>query len=80
MTMEPARTAESSRDNSHNQHDCRAAVQQERNFGGHREHLLPSEAEILERFGRPAVEPRRSALVTATRSEIALGDPGCGAV
>jgi hypothetical protein len=78
--MEPARTAESSRDNSHNQHDCRAAVQQERNFGGHREHLLPSETEVLERFGRLAVENRRTALVTAPRREVALGDPRGGTV
>ena len=55
-------------------------MEQERNFGGHREHLLPSEAEVLERFGRLAVEPRRATLVTAPRSEVALGDPRGGAV
>ena len=55
-------------------------MEQERNFGGHREHLLPSEPEVLERFGRAAVEHRRAALVTAPRGEIALGDPRGGAV
>ncbi len=55
-------------------------MQQEREFGGHREHLLPSEAEILERFGRLAVQPRRATLVTAARGEVALGDPRSGAV
>ena len=78
--MESAQRSDERHTDGQNNDDRGAATEQKRDLGGHREHLLPSEAEILERFGRPAVEPRRSALVTATRSEIALGDPGCGAV
>lgn len=49
---------------------------EESDLGSHREHLLPLEPEVLERFGRLAVEARRTALITATRREVALSDPG----
>jgi hypothetical protein len=80
MILEPVHASDESRDDSQDNEHCRAAPEQERELGGHREHLLPSEAEILERFGRTAVKTRRATLVTATRSKVALGDPGCGAV
>jgi hypothetical protein len=78
--METVRASEQRRDDSQNEHDRRAAMEQKRDLGGHREHLLPSEAEVLERFGRPAVEARRATLVTALGSKVALGDPRCGAM
>ena len=78
--METMRASEQCRDDSQNQHDRRAAMEQKRDLGGHREHLLPSEAEVLERFGRPAVQARSATLVTAPGSKVALGDPRCGAV
>jgi hypothetical protein len=82
VILEPVRHAEQRRDDSQNEneHDRRATMEQEREFGGHREHLLPSEAEVLERFGRLAVQPRRAALVTAPCGEVALGDPRSRAV
>ncbi len=80
MILEPVHRSDERRNDSQDNEHCRTAPEQERELGGHREHLLPSEAEILERFGRPAVEARRSTLVTAARSQVALGDPGCGAV
>jgi len=49
---------------------------EESDLGSHREHLLPLEPEVLERFGRLAEQDRRTALVTAARCEVALGDPG----
>jgi hypothetical protein len=75
VILEPVRASEYRRNDSQNENDRRATMEQERDFGGHREHLLPSEPEVLERFGRLAVEDRRTALVTAPSSEIALGDP-----
>ena len=78
--IKPMRASEQSRDDSHRNDNCRATLEQKRDFGGHREHLLPSEAEVLERFGRLAVQARRPALVTAARGEVALGDPRSGAV
>ncbi len=80
MICKTVRASEQRRDDSQNEHDRRATMEQKCNFGGHREHLLPSEAEVLERFGRPAVQSRRATLVTAPRSEVALGDPRSGAV
>jgi hypothetical protein len=41
----------------------------------HREHLLPLEPEILERFGCTAVQHRRPTLVAAPCCKVALGDP-----
>jgi hypothetical protein len=38
------------------------------------------EAEVLERFCSVAIEPRGSAILSAARGEIALGDPRGGAV
>jgi len=78
--LETVRASEQRRDDSQNEHDRRAAMKQKRDLGGHREHLLPSEAEVLERFGRPAVQARRATLVTTPGSKVALGDPRCGAV
>ena len=78
--IKPMRASEQSRDDSQREDNCRATLEHERDFGGHREHLLPSEAEVLECFGRLAVQARRAALVTAARSEVALGDPRSGAV
>ena len=49
---------------------------EESDLGSHREHLLPLEPEVLERFGRLAVQARRTALIAATRREVALGNPG----
>jgi hypothetical protein len=49
---------------------------EESDLGSHREHLLSLEPEVLERFGRLAVQARRTALITATRREVALGNPG----
>ena len=49
---------------------------QESDLGSHREHLLSLEPEVLERFGRLAVQARRTALIAATRREVALGNPG----
>ena len=80
MILEPALRSDERHNDGQNDNDRGPATEQKQDFGGHREHLLPSEAEVLEGFGRAAVETRRSALVTAARSEIALGDPGCGAV
>ena len=56
--------------------DSRSTPGEESDLGSHREHLLPLEPEVLERFGRLAEQGRRTALITATRSEVALGDPG----
>jgi hypothetical protein len=77
---EPVRASKQSRNDSQNEDDRRAAMEQERDFGGHREHLLPSEAEVLERFGRLAVQNRCAALVATPGSEVALGDPRGGAM
>jgi hypothetical protein len=54
----------------------RSTPGEESDLGSHREHLLPLEPEVLERFGRLAEQARRTALVTAARCEVALGDPG----
>ena len=78
--IKPMRASEQSRDDSQRNDNCRATLEQKRDFGGHREHLLPSEAEVLECFGRLAVQDRRAALVTAPRREVALGDPRGGTV
>ncbi len=43
----------------------------------HREHLLPLEPEVLERFGCAAVQNRRPTLVATPRCKIPLGNP-CG--
>ena len=56
--------------------DGSSAPGEESDLGSHREHLLPLEPEVLERFGRLAEQGRRTALVTAARCEVALGDPG----
>ena len=53
---------------------------EKRDLRSHSEHLLPSEAEVLERLRRLAVENRRAALVPSPGGEIALGDPRSGAV
>lgn len=53
---------------------------EKRDLRGHREHLLPSEPKVLERLRRLAVQARRTALVPPPGSEIALGDPRCGAM
>jgi hypothetical protein len=78
--IETVRASEQRRDDGQNEHDRRAAMEQERDLGGHREHLLPSEAEVLERLRRLAVQDRRATLVPSPRREIALGDPRSGAV
>ena len=54
----------------------RSTPGEESDLGSHREHLLPLEPEVLERFGRLAVQTRRTALIAATRREVALGNPG----
>ena len=46
----------------------------------HREHLLPLEPEVLERFGCAAIEHRRATLVTTPRCKVSLSDPGSSAV
>jgi hypothetical protein len=70
--------------NSRNDSQCkqqeRATLDEKRDLRGHREHLLPSEAEVLERLRRLAVQDRRAALVTTPGGKIALGDPRGGAV
>jgi hypothetical protein len=60
--------------------DGRSTPGEESDLGSHREHLLPLEPEVLERFGRLAVKARRTALITATPREVALGNPGRRAV
>jgi hypothetical protein len=79
VIMEPTSSGDC-RDDSQANHDRRAAPDEECECLCHREHLLPSEAEVLERFGRLAVQHRRATLVTAARCEVALGDPRSGAV
>ena len=57
-------------------HESGTTPGEKRDLRGHREHLLPLEPEVLERFGRLAVQTRRTALIAATRREVALGNPG----
>jgi hypothetical protein len=79
VMVEPTSSGDCRDDSQANDHR-RAAPDEECECLCHREHLLPSEAEVLERFGRLAVQHRRATLVTAARSEVALGDPRSGAV
>jgi len=58
------------------ENDSDSTPGEESDLGSHREHLLPLEPEVLERFGRLAVQPRRTALIAAARREVALGNPG----
>ena len=58
------------------ENDSDSTPGEESDLGSHREHLLPLEPEVLERFGRLAVQARRTALIAATRREVALGNPG----
>ena len=61
-------------------HESGTTPGEKRDLRGHREHLLPSESEVLERLRRLAVQARRAALVPSPGREIALGDPRSGAV
>jgi len=71
----PTRTRER-REQRQGDNDGRSTPGEESDLGSHREHLLPLEPEVLERFGRLAVQTRRTALIAATRREVALGNPG----
>ena len=53
---------------------------EKRDLRGHREHLLPSEPEVLERLRRLAIQSRRATLVPPPSREVALGDPRGGAM
>ena len=75
MTRPTEPSTGNGRDDGQGKHQRAAAVQEQSDLGCHREHLLPSETEILERFGCLAVERRGAALVAAAGGEIALGDP-----
>jgi hypothetical protein len=68
------------RNDSQGKHENRAALDKKRDLRGHSEHLLPSEAEVLERLRRLAVQNRRATLVPSPGRKIALGDPRGGAV
>jgi hypothetical protein len=72
---EPTRTRERG-EQRQSDDDGRSTPGEESDLGSHREHLLPLEPEVLERFGRLAVQARRTALIAATRREVALGNPG----
>src|SRR5581483_3884269 len=59
----------------HDRHQHRVTLEEESELDSHREHLLPLEPEVLERFGGPPEEDGRPPFVAAPRREIALGDP-----
>jgi hypothetical protein len=68
------------RDDSQGKHESGSALDEKRDLRGHSEHLLPSEAEVLECLSRLAVQSRRATLVPPPSREIALGDPRGGAM
>ena len=68
------------RNDHQDEHEGGATPGEKRDLRGHSEHLLPSEAEVLERLRRLAVENRRATLVPSPGCQIALGDPRSGAV
>ena len=67
-------------DNGQGEHENGATLDEKRDLRGHSEHLLPSEAEVLECLGRLAVQRRRATLIPAPGGEIALGDPRSSAM
>lgn len=66
--------------NGQGEYEDGTTLDEKRDLRGHSEHLLPSEAEVLERLRRLAVQSRRATLVPAPRRKIALGDPRGSAV
>jgi hypothetical protein len=77
----PARYPDDRRDDGQGKHENGATLDEKRDLRGHSEHLLPSsEAEVLERLRRLAVQSRRATLVPSPGRKIALGDPRGGAV
>ena len=69
------RTPNDRRDDGQGEYEDGATLDEKRDLRGHSEHLLPSEAEVLECLRRLAVQSRRATLVSAPRRKIALGDP-----
>ncbi len=66
--------------NGQGEYEHGPTLDEKRDLRGHSEHLLPSEAEVLERLRRLAVQSRRATLVPAPRRKIALSDPRGGTV